>query len=98
MEKAHAESTGEFISGEIKLALTLRLLAGGSYFDLSLLLEVEFIYLYGIFHHIISQLINNNNLTNISRDNYLQEAEQMAAVTAAFCQKSNIFFVVLSVQ
>jgi hypothetical protein len=37
---AHEASTGGFVSGEIKLALTLRLLAGGSYLDLSLLYEV----------------------------------------------------------
>ena len=34
--KAHEATTGGFISGEIKLALTLRLLAGGSYLYLAL--------------------------------------------------------------
>ena len=37
MMKAHEDSIGGFVSGEIKLAVTLRLLAGGSYLDLSLL-------------------------------------------------------------
>jgi hypothetical protein len=32
---AHEASTGGFVSGEIKLALTLRLLAGGSHLDIS---------------------------------------------------------------
>lgn len=35
--KAHAATTGGYICGEIKLALVLRLLAGGSYLDLALL-------------------------------------------------------------
>ena len=85
MEKAHAESTGGFISGEIKLALTLRLLAGGSYLDLSLLLEIGFTYSYEIFHHVVSQWINDNNLVNISGEDYLQDDEQIAAVAAEFC-------------
>ena len=89
MEKAHAESTGGFISSEIKLALTLRLLASGSYLDLSLLLEVEFTYSYEIFHHVVSKWINGNNLVNISGKNYLQDDDQMAAVTEEFCEKSN---------
>ena len=89
MEKAHTDSTGGFISGEIKLALTLRLLAGGSYLDLSLLLEVGFTYSYGIFHHVVSQWISNNNLVNISGEDYLKDDDRMAAVAAEFCQKSN---------
>ena len=39
--QAHEASTGGFVSGEVKLALTLRLLAGGSYLDLALLYEVS---------------------------------------------------------
>ena len=89
MEKAHTDSTGGFISGEIKLALTLRLLAGGSYLDLSLLLEVGFTYSYEIFHHVVSQWINDNNLVNISGEDYLQDDDRMAAVAAEFCRKSN---------
>ena len=36
---AHEQSTGGYISVELKLAMTLRILAGGSYLDLSLLYE-----------------------------------------------------------
>ena len=89
IEKAYTESTGGFISGEIKLALTLKLLVGGSYLDLSLLLEIGFTYLYKIFHQVVSQWINNNNLVNISGDDYLQDDKSMAAVAAEFYRKSN---------
>eukprot|EP00986_Skeletonema_menzelii_P016744 scaffold15713_cov91-Skeletonema_menzelii.AAC.1 len=37
--KCHDKSTGGFISGEVKLALRLRILAGGSYLDLALLFD-----------------------------------------------------------
>ncbi len=39
---AHEHTTGGFVSGEVKLALTLWLLAGGSYMDLALLFDVGF--------------------------------------------------------
>lgn len=39
---AHEHTTGGFVSGEVKLALTLRLLAGGPYMDLALLFDVGF--------------------------------------------------------
>jgi hypothetical protein len=40
MMKAHIATYGGFICGEIKLALVLHLLAGGSYLDLALLFEM----------------------------------------------------------
>ena len=89
MNKAHTDSTGGFISGEIKLALTLRMLAGGTYLDLSLLLEVGFSYSYAIFHHVVSHWINDNKLINISGEDYLKDDEQMAAVATEFYRKSN---------
>ena len=39
---AHEHTTGGIVSGEVKLALTLRLLAGGSYMDSALLFDVGF--------------------------------------------------------
>ena len=64
--KAHQKSTGGFISGEAKLALTLRLLSGGSYMDLALLYKTGFTYSYEIFHHVIVNWINHNLLVNIN--------------------------------
>ena len=57
MMNAHEGSTGGFISGEIKLALTLRMLAGGSYLDLSLLYEMGTHYAYDIFHDVLENWI-----------------------------------------
>ena len=49
--KAHLQTTGGFICCEIKIALALRLLAGGSYLDLALLFETGSSYdAYAIFH------------------------------------------------
>ncbi len=51
----HAHSTGGFISGEVKLAMTLHILCGGSYLYTSLLFEVSFNHV----HKIVKEVINN---------------------------------------
>ena len=50
MNNAHKHSTGGFISGEIRLAITLRLMAGASYLDLGLLYVRGYSSIYRIRH------------------------------------------------
>lgn len=66
MMYAHMQSTGGFICGETKIALSLRLLAGGSYLDLSLLYEISSSYSYEIFHHVVQHWFNNPKLIPIN--------------------------------
>jgi hypothetical protein len=61
---AHIHSTGGFVSSEVKLALTLRLLAGGSYMDLVLLFDVRFSTAYEILHHVIKESILDDRLVS----------------------------------
>ena len=49
MFQTHYMHTGGFICGEIKLAITLRMLAGGSYLDLGLIFGTGWSYPYAIF-------------------------------------------------
>ena len=65
--------TGGFVSGEVKLALTLRLLAGGTYMDLALLYEVGMTYAYEILHDVVCNWINGNRLININGEGYLND-------------------------
>ena len=53
MLTAHEKSTGGFICDESKVALSLRLLAGGLYLDFSLLYEISFSYSYEIFQNVV---------------------------------------------
>jgi hypothetical protein len=92
MDHAHRKSTGGFISGEIKLALTLRLLAGGSYMDLSLLFETSFSYCYKIFHYVIQNWINNDNFIKINGADYLNDEDRMKKVACEFSRASNGLF------
>lgn len=88
LARAHALSTGGFISGEIKLALTLRLLAGGSYLDLGLLFEIGTSYAYEIFHDVIENWIMDDRLVNISGVDYVSDDDAMSRVALQFARAS----------
>ena len=92
LDYCHRKSTGGFIPGELKLALTLRLLAGGSYMDLALLFETSFSTSYEIFHFVIKQWINNDDLVKINGAEYLEDDARMSSVAAEFSSKSNGIF------
>ena len=68
--RAHQATTGGFISGEIKVALTLRLVAGGLYLDLSLLFDTGFRYVYKIFQDVIENWILDDRLVKIGGIDY----------------------------
>ena len=80
MNKAHVQSTGGFVSGEVKLALTLRLLAGGTYMDLALLYKVGMTYAYEILNDAVCNWINDDRLVNINAEDYLNNDKRMAKV------------------
>jgi len=92
MMSAHEGSTGGFISGEVKLALTLRLLAGGSYLDLSLLYEVGASHAYAIFHDVIKNWILDDRLVKINGLDYVQDEERLQNVALEFALRSDGLF------
>jgi hypothetical protein len=86
---AHEHSTGGFVSGEVKLALTLRLLAGGSYMDLSLLFDVGFSTAYEILHHVVKEWILDDCLVKINGIEFCEDEVRMGKVAREFANKSN---------
>ncbi|KAL7506494.1 hypothetical protein ACHAXN_009688 [Cyclotella atomus] len=86
---AHEHSTGGFVSGEVKLALTLRLLAGGSYMDLALLFDVGFSTAYEILHHVIKEWILDDRLVKINGIEFCEDEVCMGNVAREFAKKSN---------
>ena len=87
--KAHEHTTGGFVSGQVKLALTLRLLAGGSYMDLALLFDVGFSTSYEIFHKVIKDWILDDRLVKINAVDFCSDDEQMSKVALEFARASN---------
>ena len=87
--RAHEQTTGGFISGEVKLALTLRLLAGGSYMDLALLFETGFTYSYTIFHFVIENWILDDKLVKLNGIDYCMDDDRMKDVALQFHKHSH---------
>lgn len=85
----HDQSTGGFISGEIKVALTLCILAGGSYLDLALLFETGQTCVYEIFHNVIKNWILDDRLVKINGLDYISDEEMMAEVAHQFAVGSD---------
>ncbi len=85
---AHEHTTGGFVSGEVKLALTLRLLAGGSYMDLALLFEVGFSTSYEIFHKVIKDWILDDRLVKINGVDYCEDDNRLRKVARDFATAS----------
>ena len=52
--------------------------------DLSLFYETGFTYLYGIFHDIVSSLINEDRLANINGEDYLNDEACMVKLANDF--------------
>ena len=77
MHVAQDQSTGGFISGEIKLAITLRLLAGASHLDLMLLCACGHSSSCCIFHHVITNWICRDEVFKIDCYNNLTDLNEM---------------------
>ena len=92
MNNAHVQSTGGFISGEVKLALTLRLLAGGTYMDLALLYKVGMAYAYKNFHDVVHNWTNDDRFVDINGEDYLNVDIKMAKVANDFAMDSKGYF------
>ena len=77
MHKAHKFLNGGFVSGEVKLALTLRLLAGGSYLDICLIYQVGWSSAYDILHKVLENWICNDDVIQILNKDYLRDKKEM---------------------
>lgn len=89
MMKVHEDSTCGFVSGEIKVALTLRILAGGPYLDLALLYERSSSYAYEITHLVIKNWILDDRLVQINGTDYMTDEDRLRDVSLQFSRASN---------
>jgi hypothetical protein len=86
---AHEHTTGGFISGEVKLAITLRMLAGGSYLDLALLYEMGQSSAHIIFHQVVAEWINDERLVDINGIKYISDEGRLTKGALGFAQITN---------
>lgn len=92
MHNAKKADGNGFLSGEIKLAIALRMLAGGSYLDLALIFDIATTSPYEIFHDVLENWICKDYITDFSARTYLSDVHRMRAVSARFAEQSRDIF------
>ena len=86
----HKKYYGGLICGEIKLALTIRLMAGGSYLDLTALYVCGYTYVYQIFHYVNKNWICSDDFVRIDFYNNLTDENEMKKVSMAFANGTSM--------
>jgi hypothetical protein len=81
---AHEQSTGGFISREVKVAITLCILGGGSYLDLALLFESSFNHTHKIFRYVVHDWLVHDSFYPINGVDYCRDEQQMQEVALQF--------------
>ena len=92
MYMAHEKTSGGFISGETKLGVTLRILAGGDCCDLGVLFDISPKHCNKLFHYTLKNWINKSKIGGINIYDYLSNEEAMRRVSIGFSKRSNGIF------
>ena len=86
---AHKETSGGFICGELKLAIALRILAGGSYLDVSEIFNIDADSCYPILHKVTGEWIVHNDEFEINIEKYLDDKKAMNRTAKDFSDVTN---------
>ena len=87
--KAHLNTSGGYVSGEVKLALTIRMLAGGSPYDLSVIFDISPSHCKTIFIWVLVNWIIGTNIGKMDIVGYMNDDEAMKKVALGFARRSN---------
>ena len=89
MYDANVKATGGYISGEVKVAIALRLLAGGDALDLAVMFDVHSDHCTVILYQVLLHWIIKPNIGNLNMKKYLGDKEAMAKVSKGFAKRSD---------
>ncbi len=92
MVHAHRVSTGSLVSGELKIAIFMQLLAGGLYLDIAVLFGISTRYIHRIFHTVIDKWFLDDRLVRIDGVGYCLDSKKMEMVAKGFCENSDGVF------
>ena len=84
MYRAHEDTTGGFICGEIKVAVTLRLLAGGSYLDIAHIFGVSYSTTYEIFHTVTKDWFCRDWISSYTLEKNLDDPRELYETAKKF--------------
>jgi hypothetical protein len=83
---AHKETSGGFVCGEVKLAITLRILVGGSYLDIACIFHVHPGQVYPIFHKVLLEWICHDSIARYTLRDIIQDEDEMFKVSSQFAE------------
>ena len=89
MYDANVCTTGGYIAGEVKLAVTLRLLAGGDALDLGVIFDISSTTITSILIDVLRDWIIKTGVGDINMTKYLGDKDAMAKVSAGFSKRSH---------
>ena len=86
---ANVVAVGGYISGEIKLAIAIRILAGGDALDLAVIFDIYPTHISAILNEVLIYWIIKPNIGKINMKKYLGDKEAMNRVSEGFSKRSN---------
>lgn len=89
--KAHEVTSGGFVSGKIKLGITLRLLTGGSCYDLGVIFDIAPLYCNYILFYVLKNWIIDTDIVDINMHSYLEDTMAMSKVSEGFSLRADGF-------
>ena len=89
MHNAHANTSGGYVCGEVKLAITLRLMAGGDALDLGALFDISPNWCKHIFYDVLTEWVLDINLGEMDVRGYLSNKDELDRVSNGFSVRSN---------
>ena len=89
MYEANTKTTDGYISGEVKLAITLRRLAGGDALDLGVIFDVQTDHCNKIMYEVLLKWIMKTDIGDLNMSKYLGDKQAMSKVSAGFSKRSN---------
>ena len=89
MFDAHERTSGGYISGQTKVAVTLRLLAGGDSYDLGLIFDITSKSCERIMYEVLDHWIIRTSIGKIDMKDYLNDISEMKFVSNGFSKRSN---------
>ena len=84
MYQAHIQTSGGYIPGEFKVAMSLRLMAGASYLDMFLWTNVSTDYVRTIFRMVVKHWFCNDDVIRINFFDVLQDGNELARIRKDF--------------
>lgn len=85
---AHQKSTGGMICGEVKLAIVLRILGGGSYLDMAMIFKPTFNHANKLFVRVISHWLCHRSFYPINGIEYIKDDKRLSEVATQFALSS----------